>query len=118
MNIQEALKFLNENSKNEFIKMYKLAFDAITYFELENEEEFEFYSSSSKYNYFIEIPKKRIDYTEGNYRVLNNGYSAIGKSKFGNGSINFCLSYCNYSKEEIIDLIEAHIVQDDKDEVN
>ena len=116
MKIQEALKFLNENSENEFIKMYKLALDSITDFEKENKEEFELYKSSKKYDYFIEIPKKRIEYKEGNYRILNNGYSVIGMSKINNSSINFCLSYCNYSKEHIIKLIEAHIVQDNKEE--
>ena len=112
MEIQEALNFVNRHMDNEFIKTYFDALNAISNFELENQDEFEFYKSSSIYDYFIELPKQRIEYNFKEYKISKTGYSFIGTSKTGTGSVNYCLSYCGRSKEDVIKMIEANIIKD------
>lgn len=113
MNLKEAIKTYNSLNGNEIIKQFEEARHLIIEEMANRKPELEYYKSSNKYKYYIEKPYEKITFENGKAIKKKRNYSAIAKSK--TSTVNFCLSLCNYSREDIIKLIEKHIKEDNED---
>lgn len=78
----------------------------------------EYYSSSNKYDYYIELPYEEIDYDcKKGYYVRQCGYSYMGKgiNKNKGFELRGCISNCKYGKEKVIEIIENNIERDNRE---
>ena len=112
MTLEESIKIYNKLANNERIKQFEDARSLILEEMNSRKPELEFYKPSEKYHYYIEKPYEELVFKNDKVIKRQHGYSAIGKNRVS--TVNFCLSLCNYSKEEIIKIIEEHIKEDNK----
>lgn len=111
--IQKAINIVNANKDNPLIKQY---YDAL-YIVLEaydkshrNAEKGNFYAFDDKYDYYIIEPTEIIVIENGNYIFKQTGYDAYACDKETNEPrIHFCRSYCNYTLDEIKNVINNYI---------
>lgn len=110
MELEEAIKIYNRLATNERIRQFEEARSLILKEMDSRKPELEFYKSSNKYAYYIEKPYEKLTFQNNKVIKRQHSYSAIGKNK--TSTINFCLSLCDCSKEEIIKIIEKNIKED------
>ena len=110
MELEEAIKIYNRLASDERIREFEEARSLILKEMNSRKPELEFYKPSNKYHYYIEKPYEELTFENDKVIKRQHSYSAIGENKIS--KINFCLSLCNYSKEEIIKIIENHIKED------
>lgn len=113
MKLEEAIEVYNSLYKNKSIKLYNDAIAVLLEEMNKRKPEQEYFKSSNKYDYYIEKPYEEISFGTNGIEFKQHSYNAIGKSK-GYGTINFCLSLCNYSLEKIMTIIENHIIEDNE----
>lgn len=121
---QELLKYadtLYELKDSEFVKAYlKAQHEVVTYSQKENVVSLEYYKSSKKYDYYIELPYENFEIlANGKYGFRQHGFSYCGKGvgDYKNWSLSGCCSLCNFSKEKIKTIIDKRI-KEDNEEVN
>ena len=112
MELEEAIRIYNKIADNEKVRQFEEARSLILKEMNIRKPELEFYKSSNKYNYYIEKPYEELTFEDNKVVKRQHSYSAIGKNKVS--TTNFCLSLCNYSKEQIVKIIENSIKQDNK----
>ena len=104
MKIKKAIEIYNKYKDDEKIKNFEIA-RSIILKEMNNRKpEREFYMSTSKGEYYIEKPYKELYFGKNGIEERQRSYSVILKTK--KSTLNFCLSLCGYSKEDIIKIIE------------
>jgi len=114
MSLVEAIEIYNASKDNKEIIKFEEA-RSVLLEEMNNRKpKEEFYKSSTKYDYYILLPYEEMMFTKNGIEYKNHSYDAFGKNKNGKSTCHFCLSLCNYSKDEIIQLIENHIVKDNE----
>ena len=114
MKLEEAIEIYNALHNTESIKLYNKAIHILLEEMDKRKPEQEYFKSSNKYDYYIEQPYKEMFFGKNGIEFQQHSYNAIGKSK-GYGTVNFCLSLCNYSEEKIMTIIENHIIEDNKE---
>lgn len=121
---QELLKYadtLYELKDSEVVKTYlKTLHEVVTYSQKENVVSLEYYKSSKKYDYYIELPYENFEIlANGKYGFRQHGSSYCGKGvgDYKNWSLSGCCSLCNFSKEKIKTIIDKRI-KEDNEEVN
>lgn len=101
------------------VKEYtKTLHKVITYSQIQNEVSLEYYKSSKKYDYFIELPYEEFGLLgNGKYGFKQHGFSYKGKGigAHKKWSTYGCVSLCNYTKEEIKNMIDKCIESDNKE---
>ena len=118
MNLKEAIKIHNELKDTEEVKAYTEALNIVVK-NLDKKPPIEFFKSSNKNNYFIELPHKKLVINKDGKAVYRQyGYSALYKSLDEKSESNFCLSLCNCTRQDIEKLIERHIEQDNLELLN
>lgn len=113
MKLEEAIEIYNLLHKNESIELYNKVIHILLEEMNKRKPEQEYFKSSNKYDYYIEQPYEEMFFSENGVEFRQHSYNGIGKGK-GNGYTNFCLSLCNYSQEEIMTIIDKHIVEDNE----
>ena len=113
MKLEEAIEVYNSLYKNENIELYHKAISVLLEETNKRKPEQEYFKSSNKYDYYIEKPYEEMYFGTTGIEFRQHSYNAIGKSK-GYGTVNFCLSLCNYSLEKIMTIIENHIIEDNE----
>ena len=113
MKIEEAIEVYNSLHNNKSIKLYNEAIHVLLEEMDKRKPELVYFKSSNKYDYYIERPYEEMYFAENGIEFRQHSYNVIGKGK-GYGTINFCLSLCNYSQEEIMTIIENHIIEDNE----
>ena len=113
MNLEEAIEVYNSLRNSETIKLYNKAIPILLEEMDKRKPQQEYFKSSNKYDYYIEQPYEEMFFGTNGIEFRQHSYNGIGKNK-GNGTINFCLSLCNYSEEKIMTIIENHIIEDNK----
>lgn len=114
MKLEEAIEVYNSLHKNESIKLYHNAISVLLEEMNKRKPKQEYFKSSNKYDYYIEQPYEKMSFSANGIEFQQHSYNAIGKSK-GYGTVNFCLSLCNYSQEKIMTIIENHIIKDNEE---
>ena len=114
MKLKEAIEIYNSLHNNESVKLYNKAIHILLEEMSKRKPEREYFKSSNKYDYYIEQPYEEMFFGENGIGFQQHSYNAIGESK-GYGTVNFCLSLCNYSEEKIMTIIENHIIEDNKE---
>lgn len=112
MSLDEAIKIYNEFISSEEMKKFKEAENMIMD-EINSQKPIEeYYKSSKKYDYYIQLPYNELRLTRGGAIFRHNGYNGIAKKK-GNTSYHFCknlcLSLCDKSKEDIENRLDIWI---------
>jgi len=120
----EELQELNKIKDLDIIECYiKLLYKLNN--EFHKKPNAEYYKSSSKYDYYIEKPFKKIYLDENdNYYYKDYYYNAVGaknngcpkSTTYSQYSLSFCLSLCKYSKSKIKKIIDDNIKADDNNE--
>lgn len=106
---------LYELEQLDVVKEYLDILHKVVRFEQEEPKK-EYYKSSKKYDYFIEYPYEKFTVLKnGKYGFKKHGYDAFGKDIDGKGTLYFCFSLCNNTKEEMIEYIEKHIIDDNEE---
>lgn len=73
----------------------------------------EYYKSSQLRDYYIEMPHNVITVDkDGKYFKKKCGYNYVGERKDKKSTLYGCVSYCNYSLEEIKEMIDKSIEKD------
>lgn len=115
---EKMLKYadrLYELEQLDVVKEYVDVLNKVVRFEQEEPKK-EYYKSSNKYDYFIKYPYEEFTVlNSGKYGFRKRGYDASGKSVDGKGELLFCLGLCNKTKEEMIEYIEKHIIDDNEE---
>ena len=78
----------------------------------------EYYKSSKKYDYYIQLPYENFEILEnGKYGFKQHGFSYCGKGigEYKNWSLSGCCSLCNFTKEKIKDMIDENIKKDNEE---
>ena len=114
MKLEEAIKIYDSLHKNESIKLYNKAINVLLEEMNKRKPEEEYFKSSNKYDYYIRQPYEEIVFGENGVEFRQHSYDCVGKGK-GEGCIYFCLGLCNYSQEEIMEIIDEHIVKDNEE---
>lgn len=122
---QELLKYadtLYELKDSEFVKAYlKAQHEIVTYFHSQEEnvvKSLEYYKSSKKYDYYIELPYEKFEVlANGKYGFRQHNFSYCGKGvgEYKNWSLSGCCSLCNFTKEKIKDMINKRIKEDNEE---
>lgn len=120
---QELLKYadtLYELKDSEFVKAYlKALHKVVSYSQNEkNHASLEYYKSSKKYDYYIELPYEKFEVlANGKYGFRQHNFSYCGKGvgEYKNWSISGCCSLCNFTKEKIKDMIDKRIKEDNEE---
>lgn len=119
---QELLEYANtlyELKDSEVVKTYlKALHEVVTHSQKENVVSLEYYKSSKKYDYYIELPYENFEILEnGKYGFKQHGFSYCGKGigEYKNWSLSGCCSLCNFTKEEIKDMIDKNIKEDNEE---
>lgn len=69
-----------------------------------------------KYDYYIKYPYEEFTVLKnGKYGFKKHGYDAFGEDIYDGGKLLFCLGLCNKTKEEMIEYIEKHIIDDNEE---
>ena len=115
MSLDEAIKIYNEFISSEEMKKFKEAENMIMD-EINSQKPIEeYYKSSKKYDYYIQLPYDEVILTSDGAIFRHNGYNGIAKRK-GNKSYHFCknlcLSLCHESKEDIENRLDIWIRED------
>lgn len=106
---------LYELEQLDVVKEYVDVLHKVVYFEQEEPKK-EYYKSSKKYDYYIEYPYEKFTFLKnGKYGFEKYGFDAFGKDIDGRGKLLFCLGLCNKTKEEMIEYIEKHIIDDNEE---
>lgn len=114
MELKEAIEIYNERFCDRDIKEFEEARNVILKEMEKRKPKEEYYKSSSKYDYYIELPYEKILLTNCGVTFKQCGYNGIAKRKGENEwVINHCQSYCNLSKEEIKEWLDSDIKNDD-----
>lgn len=116
MELEEAIRVYNELRNNKDVERYCEALHIVCQEWDKAKPELEFYKSSNKYDYYIELPYKQLTvFGDGKTGYRNNGFNYIGKGINGNkSSLNGCVGLCNNSKEEVMKSIDRSIEEDNK----
>lgn len=114
MKLDEAIEIYNSLCNNESIKLCNKAISVLLEEMGKRKPEQKYFKSSNKYDYYIEQPYEEMFFGTNGIEFRQHSYNGIGKGKIGNGTINFCLSLCNYSKEKIMTIIDNHIIEDNE----
>ena len=118
MNLKEAIKIHNELQDTEEIKRYTEALNIVVK-NINKKATTEYYKSSNKNDYYIELPYRRLEINaKGKAVYRKRGYNCLCKSLDKKSSTNFCLSLCNYTRQDIENLIERHIKEDNSESLN
>lgn len=119
---QELLEYANtlyELKNSEVVKTYlKALHEVVTYSQKENVVSLEYYKSSKKYDYYIELPYENFEIlANGKYGFKQPGFSYCGKGvgKYKNWTKSGCVSLCNFTKEKIKDMIDKSIKEDNEE---
>lgn len=120
---QELLEYadtLYELKDSEVVKTYlKAQHEVVTYSQEENvAKSLEYYKSSKKYDYYIELPYEKFEVlANGKYGFKQHGFSYCGKGigEYKNWSLSGCCSLCNFTKEKIKDMINERIKEDNEE---
>lgn len=120
---QELLEYadtLYELENNEVVKTYlKALHKVVSYSQNEkNHASLEYYKSSKKYDYYIELPYEKFEVlANGKYGFRQHNFSYCGKGvgEYKNWSISGCCSLCNFTKEKIKDMIDKRIKEDNEE---
>lgn len=117
--ILEYADTLHRLEQLDVVKEYtKALHEVVTYSQAQNDTSLEYYKSSKKYDYYIESPYEEFrPLDNGKYGFKQHGFSYQGKGigAYNNWSINGCASLCNYTKEEIKNMIDKCIGRDNKE---
>ena len=118
MNIEEAIKFVNEHQNDELIKKYESA-RSLVLKEYEDSREKRnneiYYKSSKKYDYFLVPPHKELGVNEGKWCYEEIGWDANGHKLNGKRVLYFCLSLCKLTEEQIKLRVERAIKEDNEE---
>ena len=114
MTLDKAIEVYNELYTNEIIKQFNEARNIIVEKINKQKPKSFYYKSSTKYDYYVEEPYSKIQITKQGAVYKDCGFDGFAL-KHGGGSLHFCLAYCNYTKEKVIDIIEKHIREDNND---
>lgn len=115
MELNEAIEIYNSLHKNESIKLYCDALHVVVEEMQKRKPKEVYYKSSDKYDYYIRQPYTEIYFSEDGVKFREHYYDAIGKGKVTNGTLYFCDSLCKYTEDKIIESIERHILEDNKE---
>lgn len=116
MTLDKAIETYNELHDNEIVKKFNEANSIVINEILKQKPKKTYYKSSVKFDYYIEEPYEKLEITANGISIRKCGFNGIGTGIGGNNRwLNFCLSFCNYSKEKIIEIIEKHIRKDNEE---
>ncbi len=111
--LKKEIEIYNELFKDEKIKEYERARKKLLDYSHKDHIEKELYKSVNGVDYFIELPREEIRFT--NEGVIIRQYSYNGFYQSEKSKTNYCLGLCNMTKEQIVANLERDIKENNED---
>ena len=119
--LEELIERFGEDDVKKYycgIEEQKTLHKVASYSQKKNNAPLEYYKSSKKYDYYIELPYKSFEILANGKHGLRQygfGYCGKGVGEYKNWSMNSCSSLRNFTKKEIKTMIDKRIKEDNEE---